>query len=907
MAMDPILLQKIFEERGCFNFLKKTGAEVLQQLTEKYPALKDFLTDSAKADFCEGYEKRNQFLYTHSTATELQEILAEHGLLKSTLLTGTDLPAIERAASELAEIPDIKERICQKYPLIAEYEERIRNNFYSMAEQLFCRLIADKERISQKLFDGRPIIQVTGISMGAGDAHRHGQMVTKISTDAGTFYYKPHDCGLDAFCEEIIEKWFSDCLTAAKVVEGKGYAFVSELLRQELTDKNDIGTYFYNFGVMAAMFHGLGSRDMHQENVMACGKKPAVVDVETFLSAQKSLIEPENLTYALNYSVVGIGSFPFRIHKMGFLSAFHLTQQPVLNSLPLFDGKAVDIDGYEQTFLQGFREGYERMIKHRDEVEPLLATHLNSVVRNVRLNTTYYYYIYRNLCMTTALYSVEKQHEALNQLRIPFAQNWEDKYETIINYEKESLLRGDIPYYCVALDGKDLCGETVEQVLLKDNYECSPLQNMRLHLANLSEKEKAFEEDFIFNTLRHVPADAPASKKFPLGTKKATPDDMRQMAESIWQEVQKERIRYPRGFNIWLSTALPLESYLPVGLNVGLSDVARYTAAMIKTGTLSAKETMQNCLTGLQHILQHWESKPDDWKNIFVDVGRYSGCGNVLKICAVLHEVYPTDTEKFLSRYLTLVRENAVASAKKVGVGYGLAGLLLSLTELYQKGIGKGENLDKCLTECASALAEKEFPKSAGGDEGMDGIASAMAKAYACTGEKLFAEVAIKALKAIQDSYRKDLQGWVNGNERIIWLAERAPYSAEIAWHSMDTAEYLPEGDGKTLALDLTRLALESLCQEENLFRRDSLHEGNAMSVMSLTKAAKIFSDKNYLEKAAVILAAMKERAAQEKNFIVTADKVKSFFDASFYYGTLGIGYAALYCMNNLEKGECLD
>ena len=61
------------------------------------------------------------------------------------------------------------------------------------------------------------------------------------------------------------------------------------------------------------------------------------------------------------------------------------------------------------------------------------------------------------------------------------------------------------------------------------------------------------------------------------------------------------------------------------------------------------------------------------------------------------------------------------------------------------------------------------------------------------------------------------------------------------------------------------------------------------------------------MEKAAVILAAMKERAAQEKNFIVTADKVKSFFDASFYYGTLGIGYAALYCMNNIEKGECLD
>ena len=154
MAIDPILLQNIFKERGCFNFLKKTGAEVLQQLEEKYPAQISFLTEGAKSDFCDGYKKRNQFLYTHSVATELQEILTEHGLLKATLLTGTDLPAIERAASELAEIPDLKERLCKKYPLIAEYEERIRNNFYSMAEQLFCRLAADKERISQKIFNG---------------------------------------------------------------------------------------------------------------------------------------------------------------------------------------------------------------------------------------------------------------------------------------------------------------------------------------------------------------------------------------------------------------------------------------------------------------------------------------------------------------------------------------------------------------------------------------------------------------------------------------------------------------------------------------------------------------------------------------------------------------------------------
>ena len=93
--------------------------------------------------------------------------------------------------------------------------------------------------------------------------------------------------------------------------------------------------------------------------------------------------------------------------------------------------------------------------------------------------------------------------------------------------------------------------------------------------------------------------------------------------------------------------------------------------------------------------MQYWESKPDDLKTFFKDAGQYSGCGGVLKNCAALHSIYPAETEEFLSRYLPLVRKISIKSAEKVGIGYGLAGLLISLAELYQKGIGKSEILEQ--------------------------------------------------------------------------------------------------------------------------------------------------------------------------------------------------------------------
>ena len=184
----------------------------------------------------------------------------------------------------------------------------------------------------------------------------------------------------------------------------------------------------------------------------------------------------------------------------------------------------------------------------------------------------------------------------------------------------------------------------------------------------------------------------------------------------------------------------------------------------------------------------------------------------------------------------------------------------------------------------------------------MAGIAAALARAYACLGDGSCAESARKALEAVKQAYRQDIRGWASPEEKVLWLAGRAPWEPDIAWQAMTALELLPGGQGQEEAREVAELALKGLMEEKELLHRDTLCEGNALWAMSLTRAAELFGRAEYLDRGAQVWEAMVRRADSKGTFNVNAPKVKSFFDVSFYYGTLGIGYGALYCRNVMER-----
>ncbi len=107
-------------------------------------------------------------------------------------------------------------------------------------------------------------------------------------------------------------------------------------------------------------------------------------------------------------------------------------------------------------------------------------------------------------------------------------------------------------------------------------------------------------------------------------------------------------------------------------------------------------------------------------------------------------------------------------------------------------------------------------------------------------------------------------------------------------------AERLPESEA---ANALGEMALLSLLDEKNLGRFDTLDQGNALTVLCLLRAGRI-------ERAGLVLEAMRRRAEREGSYTVTSPGIRSFFDPCLWLGSLGVGYAAAAYLGALgQKG----
>ena len=93
----------------------------------------------------------------------------------------------------------------------------------------------------------------------------------------------------------------------------------------------------------------------------------------------------------------------------------------------------------------------------------------------------------------------------------------------------------------------------------------------------------------------------------------------------------------------------------------------------------------------------------------------------------------------------------------------------------------------------------------------------------------------------------------------------------------------------------LRDLALGSLLRETALLENDTLDEGNALTVLCLTRLGKT-------EIAGRTLEAMRRRAARQGCYRVTQPGIRSFFDPALSLGTLGVGYAAIAWLNQEER-----
>jgi len=895
-------LLKLFHEEHCADFLHEEARQSLEEILAQSEGLPYALSPSAQNTIKKQYVDRMILPYAHTLAVKIMDAVRPYDFAEGLSLRGDHPEALHRAAADVSRAlgPKAGERLRTEFPLLGECTMPMRQNFIDSQVEMLRNIGLYQSRIEETLFGGRHFTRILDFSGDSGDMHRHGRVVRKVVTDAGTFYYKPHDCRSDRLFAELVEGWFSDCTVAIKVVCGPDCGFAEEMKPAPLPKGATPADYFRNFGMLTALFHGIGARDMHQENIMACGVYPAAVDLETIFwpsevartetgkQSRKYVTETER---AMKDNVLGTAVFPSWVHKAGMHSALHMTGDGIY-CLPVMDGTAYPVTGYEQAFVEGFRTGYMRLLEHRDEILRMVESYHAIPIRYVKHNTSYYYVVRQHFLKNDCMKDRGRRQQVLDMLKAPYTQRGYTAPESIIRYEQDCLRQGDIPYYCVRADGYALCGEFLTDPVEEDFFSKSPFDHLRERLNSLSPEELSFEEQWIFALLRHVPLAVEARPAIrPADCEPLSEESCLTIAADILEELLKDRITGPDGTAVWHSITQMIESKENCGTVSHMAYAALYCSALWDIDSLAPlcpelHEVMKSFLDLMWDTLANWRREnPRLLKNKQMldglrGLGVLCGTLNALARCGF------SEARGLLSELLGLMVSDAVYQNDVKNRCE--AGILLALTMLDPEQISQRDTWKRCIRGFAETALAKG-PCERIDDDAV--YALAMEKAHAVTGEAKYLNAAKAGWKRVRDAFIPKY-GWHDTYADNNWMSPMGNNTAWIGNLALQAGD-----DGVPVA----RLALEALDRTRDLLPVDSLTEGNAMTALFLLRASEVLGKPKLCTTAGRVLGAMASCRRAEGVFHVTPAGIKSCFDVDLLCGTLGIGCVMIEYLKKRE------
>ena len=389
------------------------------------------------------------------------------------------------------------------YSLCRKYHEMARLLFlrmkygYENFTEFIERLPVDKTMLEREICNGNQIVHLKSRIMCASDSHKNGKKV--LICDLGNGYkvvYKPHGVMKEKLYQNLFHHFNERLGMAAfdyRILDRSAYGWESYLEVSPCLTQKAIMRYFRRMGIHLFLCYLLSGSDAHQENVVAVGEYPVLMDLETIPGIKKGFGNNEADKYIKEFiqrCVLKTGMLPVPVWRiqgksvfMGALSPREEMSTPFLvpvivnektsdmaieykhvrikmaGSLPIYNGETVDSIGYVEEICKGFSQAYEYWLAEQNaiekEIQPfweeetrLLIRHTQqySMFLNASLSPVYLENTYKRLAMLQVL---RKQGMSLD----------------IVRQEISELYQLDIPYFGCRAD-------EVASHLGKSAYQC---------------------------------------------------------------------------------------------------------------------------------------------------------------------------------------------------------------------------------------------------------------------------------------------------------------------------------------------------------------------------------------------------------------------------------------------------
>jgi type 2 lantibiotic biosynthesis protein LanM len=297
----------------------------------------------------------------------------------------------------------------QEYPVLARLAATVTDLWVDATREFICRLESDKLEIQHTFQPDTELGQVVAVQANLSDYHNNGRSVIAVQFASSLkLIYKPKDIGLEEAYFRLLS-WFNEQslflpFKLLKIINRSTYGWVEFAESLPCKEQAEAQRYYQRAGALLCLVYILEGTDLHNENIIACGEHPVLIDLETLMhpvfnhsEALRNVKNAQELAYQkLNFSVLRSGLLPYGQFQVGNRnydssglggSNIQETLFPVkkwknINSdmmvvaqeyekvsphanVPSLEGFYLSLSDYYKEFVDGFRQMYELLIERK--------------------------------------------------------------------------------------------------------------------------------------------------------------------------------------------------------------------------------------------------------------------------------------------------------------------------------------------------------------------------------------------------------------------------------------------------------------------------------------------------------------------------------------------------------------
>jgi type 2 lantibiotic biosynthesis protein LanM len=745
--------------------------------------------------------------------------------------------------------------ILSEYPILLRqatlyFDQRKRN-----VNTLLARLSNDRFSIFEAfgLLESDPL---QSIETDAGDSHNGGQTVAILQFKSGfKLVYKPRSISVDAaFCKTL--DWLSSQLSnipllAPNTLECQQYGWVQFIASAPCRSLTEVRSFYRKQGAHIALLMLFGGNDIHNENVIANGEFPVLIDLETLFSPRIPTFEGMTSGVQRMYesSVLSSGMLPFHLSlseggsiERGGLAgeggklvgkqaywkdtgclSMQLSEQTLYSeeaqNLPYFDGKHQRSTDFIAEILCGFRDAYLLLLRKRDLLlsdKSVLTAFKHAQIRVVFRNTQDYSFLLDNSYHPQLLGDVLLRDTHFSQIKSPdFPVGLRDDF---YKAEIEDLWRGDIPSFNTKINSRDLYHH--EKRRFKHVFPHSAWQKMQQRLLNFSHSDLRQQQWLIESTFSLYQAadddhqlltcetaspniDSFLSDSIQKQQVESTVSDLLQKIDELsWVDSENGRLWFGIRQQDSHTEVAPMDFDLYAG-QTGIVLSLAYLGKLDKNQT-AAHWAMQGAHYLLNNIDVYRRAR-------HIGIGAFTGLSGLVYCFTHLGHLW--GEEKWLAAGKSLITtiESRISEDRTFDLVGGSAGAILALLPLYQTH--PSDLLKNCLLTMANHLRsnalqqeqgvawvpEKEFPQPLlGFSHGNAGIALALTRLSAVLKSTEYLALIQQCLDYESLHFSKINQNWpdfrfetTDGSQNF--LSAWAHGAAGIGWSRCEIQQTFPE------------------------------------------------------------------------------------------------------------------